>query len=152
MANIIKMEWLKLWKQTGNTIWTYKGGQNITKVDNMEKCLIETVKYGSKIFTEQDVMKKSKSPNNASIYVSALDNIIAAMQGHRIFDRFGFDLPKSDNFRKAKFSTLNEYEEWFFDLRQSDWINSETEEVLAGYELPEELKEILSNRLDKVEQ
>lgn len=148
IANIIVMEWLKLWKHTGKTTWTYKGGQKIIKISNMEKCLIETVKYGSKIFTEQDVMKKSKSNNNASIYVSALDNIIAAMKGHRIFERFGFDLPESDNSRPPLFSALHEYDEWVFDLHHSDWINPETEEVLAGYELPNDLNEILKNKLD----
>ncbi len=84
MAEIFIKEWLKRSKDK----WTYKGAQKMTKVFNNLKILIEVVKYGSKIFTEPDVMKKKSS--NTKIYALALNNIFIAMKELRIFERFGF--------------------------------------------------------------
>lgn len=69
-------------------------------MDNGEKCLIEVIKYTSKLFTESDLKKKMKRGNapgtKRKIYLSALYSIIEAMQGRRAFSRFGFILPKSE--------------------------------------------------------
>jgi hypothetical protein len=56
------------------------------------------VKYGSKIFSEPDVNKKAKGGRNPKLYVSALHYIFLSMKGLRIFERFGFDLPKKTKF------------------------------------------------------
>jgi len=56
----------------------------------------EYPKYGSKIFTEQDLDKKSNGKIPRKIYVRALDNILSAMEGIRIFERFGFNLPRKE--------------------------------------------------------
>jgi hypothetical protein len=44
----------------------------------------------------------------------AYDNIIAAMKKHRIFYRFGFDLPKQRKAAKV-ITMLQNYKEWFYD-------------------------------------
>ena len=54
-AKIIKEEWLKRSKAG----WTASWAQKSKRVYNSTTALIEIVKYGSKIFTEPDVNKKS---------------------------------------------------------------------------------------------
>ena len=74
------------------------------------------------------------------------------MKGHRLFDRFGFDLPKITENKTARFTPLHEYENWIYDSNRCDWINSETEEALSGYILPSELNLLLGNNIDTLKQ
>lgn len=143
VADLFTKEWLLLFTEK----FTYKGAQFSRKVESTERDLIEIVKYGSKIFTEPDLKKKSKQKTSPYIYVSALDNILSAMKKHRIFERFGFDLPESP--KKDKMSEqLNKYEEWVFDPQQSDWVNSTSNEPLTNYTLPPELRTLLANNIN----
>ncbi|GAA3515309.1 hypothetical protein GCM10022393_31620 [Aquimarina addita] len=89
-------------------LWTPKfanrKGQNIQQVTDLENGLVEIIKYGSKIFTEPDLKKRQKETNTAQIYIKALDTMLMAMKGKRIFDRFGFNLPKqkkNKNFQRS---------------------------------------------------
>ena len=143
-ADILISEWRKLWKNK----WTNKAAQHKRKVESLERDLIECVKYGSKIFTEPDLNKKAKQKVPPYIYVSALDNIFTAMRGHRLFERFGFNLPASVKKKEVKFSLLKQYENWYFDIKQSDWINAETEQALSGYRLPPELNNLLAYNIN----
>lgn len=145
IADIITNEWLTIC----TPLFASPLAQKSKSIENTEIALIEVVKYGSKIFTEQDVKNKSKQKSTPFIYVAALDNILRAMKDHRIFDRFGFDLPKSNKPKTGKSTPINEYEEWQFDLINNDWINSETEQALSGYALPLELRLLLSDNIDK---
>ena len=77
-----------------------------------------------------------------------MDNILVAMKGHRIFDRFGFDLPKAPK-KPKKTTILEQYQELKFDPKLSDWINIYTDEVLSGYILSHELEFLLTNKIDK---
>ena len=56
IAEILIKEWCKLWKNG----WSNRAAQHYRKVENLERDLVECVKYGSKIFTEPDITKKSK--------------------------------------------------------------------------------------------
>ena len=56
-ARILINEWVK----TAKPGWVNKAAQHQTKVWDNEDCLIEVVKYGSKIFTEPDVNKTHNS-------------------------------------------------------------------------------------------
>ncbi|TWP23449.1 hypothetical protein ETU10_06890 [Apibacter muscae] len=99
IAEILKKEWLQIWKykDNPNQIVVSPKAQFIRKVENLERDLIEVIKYGSKIFTEPDIKRKSKKQNSnlaPMIYIQALDAIFTAMKGKRIFERFGFNLPK----------------------------------------------------------
>lgn len=88
MANAIKQEWLSEWGETNAKHYC----QKILRVRDLEKHLIETIKYGSKVFTEPQNKGKKVKGMTAKIYANAIDNIIVAMKGRRIFDRFGFNL------------------------------------------------------------
>ncbi len=144
-ALILKKEWQLYWTKEH----TYHGAQHIRKVGNMERDLIEIIKYGSKIFTEPDMVKKGKSKIPPKIYAAALHNIFVAMKGHRIFDKFGFELEKPKLPPKAEQQTLVNYEQIFYDSMVKDWVNYDTGEVLTGYVPKPELEYLLRNRIDK---
>ena len=143
IADILVKEWLMLWTNK----YTYSKAQNVRKVDNLEATLIEIIKYGSKIFTEPDMNKKAKNNVSPFIYISALDNILYSMKGRRIFERFGFNLPKTYPKEKV-IKILHEYEEWFFDACVSNWVNSCSNELISDYTLSNELSNLLTYNIN----
>ncbi len=144
-ANLLMQEWCKYW---GYGI-TNKSGQDIREVNDPEKCLIEIIKYFSKIFTAPDMIKKPEKKVAPVIYVSAIDNIIWAMKGRRIFDRFGFDLPAKPKIKGGKALITTQYDEWIHSPKQTDWINAEdSDQLLTGYVLTSELMAILDNNIN----
>ena len=145
-AELLLDDWLSLWTRKHSN----RAAQYMRPVENKERDLIEIVKYGSKIFTEPDIIKKAGLKNGeGQIYVAALQNIFNAMKGHRIFERFGFNLPKAVKPDFENYSMLTEYDSWEFDPQKSDWINSETNEALSGYKLPPELRMLFEHRINK---
>ena len=87
--------------------------------------------FAEKIFTEPDLKNKIKQTDTAHIYVKALDTILMAMKGYRIFDRFGFDAPQKS---KAKFTPaklLSLYGEFEYDSKSTYWVNPYTGELLT---------------------
>lgn len=144
-ALILKKEWQLYWTKKH----TYHGAQYIRKVGNMEKDLIEIIKYGSKIFTEPDMIKKGKNKIPPKIYAAALHNIFVAMKGHRIFDKFGFELEKTEIAPIAKQQILIDYEEIFYDSMAKDWVNYDTGELLTKFIPDGRLEYLLRNRIDK---
>jgi hypothetical protein len=116
-------------------------------INNNETALIELIKYGSKIFTESDLNQKIKSGRTFKVYVAALNNIFTAMQGLRIFERFGFNLPKQSKERIGA-TVVKDYEQWFFVLKYSDWLNSENETILTGHSPEAQLINLLENNID----
>src|SRR5665647_1282606 len=72
IADLLVEEWIKQWRPTGKLSYRYKytspKAQKISKVTSLEHSLIETIKYGSKIFTEPDLKNKSKQPVKPMIY------------------------------------------------------------------------------------
>lgn len=139
IAELLKKEWMIQWTSKH----TYHKAQHIRKVDDLERDLIEIIKYGSKIFTEPDVRKKSMQAFPPMIYAYALDNILSAMKGKRIFDRFGFNLP-SQSIKKPDDKFIQDYKEWLFLTSATDWINPETGECLTGYLQPIQLSYLLN--------
>lgn len=144
-ATLLKKEWLNQWR-SDTTIFTVPYAQDIRKVKNLERDLVETIKYGSKVFTDPEV-KKGKSNLPPIIYANALDNIIEAMEGKRLFERFGFDLPKQNKV-SPKYSEAATCEKWVYSSASSDWINPITGELLTGYSMPNELQYLLSDCID----
>jgi Replication protein len=144
MAEILRNEWL-------SRIPLHHAdprAQFIRKVDDKERDLIEVVKYGSKIFTELD-NKRRYVKASPYVYVSALDNIFTAMMGHRIFDRFGFNLP--DEFKaksSGQFKVLTQFDEWLYSPFAADWVSRETGAALSNYKIGSDLISILDNNLD----
>ena len=143
-AEIILAEWLKLWTPK----FAKRPAQNMQPVRDLESGLIEIIKYGSKIFTEADLKDKAKGEQTVYIYLKALDTILTAMKGKRIFDRFGFDLPQQTTRKRIKPQLLCNYDEWEYNPELTDWQNVLTGEALSGYELPFSLQAILENNIN----
>ncbi|WP_152269641.1 protein rep [Agriterribacter humi] len=133
MADILVKEWLQLCTPK----FARSFGQKIIKIKDLEKQLIETIKYGSKVFTEPDVRKKGKKKEGSAdirnIYVVALDNIFEAMKGLRIFDRFGFNLPPNLLKNEAHSTLVTDFKEWVYDIKTFDWRNTKTGEFLTKF-------------------
>jgi hypothetical protein len=144
-AEILVSEWLTLWTKK----FTLRVSQNIKPVNNNERALIEIVKYGSKIFTEPDVNDKAKSIVPVKIHVAALNNIFMAMKGFRIFERFGFNLPKEIDDQGSKYTVVKNYDEWAFEPKSYDWINNKSGQKLTDFDPHWHLIELLQNHIDK---
>lgn len=141
-------DWLKKWKAGG----TNRKGQYMEEVYSAKNGLVEIIKYGSKIFTEPDLDKKSKTGTPTQIYLAALETIFTAMKGVRIFDRFGFNIGRRKSevsgaqLFNAKLAAV--YEEFEYDPVKSDWVNVANDEVLSGYKMPTQLEALLGNAID----
>jgi hypothetical protein len=122
--------------------------QNLRKIWNKEKSLIELIKYEAKIFTDPDSKKKKAKKGAAKIYLRALDNIYAAMKGLRLIDRFGFNLPKGMAKEKAEYQLVEDFQEWEYHLPSGDWISEEHESTLTAYNPSAQLMQILEHNLD----
>ena len=147
-AELLKKEWMIQWTPKH----TSPKAQKIRRVKSLERDLIETIKYGSKIFTEPDVMKKKGANKlDKKIYVNALDEILIAMKGKRLFDRFGFNLPKQKR-SEASLKFIDKFIEWEFQSDSADWVDIETGEKLTGFIEPLELSYLLDSCVDLVEQ
>ncbi len=143
-AEIIRSEWLKLWTPK----FAQKQCQDLRKVYNLESGLIEIIKYGSKIFTEPDLKKRAKETNTAQIYIKALDTILNAMKGKRIFDRFGFNCHKSPVKKRQDAKLLRNFKEWEYSPERADWINRSTHEVLSNFKPSSRLMAMLDNNIN----
>ncbi len=148
MAEIIIRDWLKLWTPK----FAQRQAQDMRKVFNAETGLIEIIKYGSKIFTEPDIKKKGDN-STYQIYVAALDNILTAMKGKRIFERFGFNSEQEKAFKITELQAVTKYTEWEYIPSKSDWQNvNSCAEVLTGFKPKPQLSAILANCIDSVQQ
>jgi hypothetical protein len=142
VADAIIQEWLLKWTPKH----TSPLAQHKRRVRSPEKDLIETIKYGSKVFTDPDVKQKGKFPRK--VYAAALDNILEAMKSYRLFERFGFNLPKVEKVAEAKTISEDQCKAWEFDRSANDWINPETGEKLTGFAPPPQLLWLLSQNMD----
>jgi hypothetical protein len=91
--------------------------------------------------------KKGKSITNPNIYVRALDNIIDALKDHRIFERFGFNLPQKPKQLK-NIRIVTQFTELKYDSSVFDWVENDTDEVLTGYSPSPLLIGILGNNIN----
>lgn len=144
-AELIVSEWL----ETSKSKWTNRLGQKIDLIYNKEKILLEIIKYSSKVFTEPDPNRRSKYKEKAShkVYAKALYNILVAMKGHRLFDRFGFNLPSCTK-NKIKEHWTTKYEEWHYNSFIHDWFSKESGEVLSNYRPSKELLSLIENDIN----
>lgn len=143
IADTLVKEWLQLWgKNHANRLV-----QLAVRINDPEKALIEIVKYGSKIFTEPDVKQKERGKSNPYLYAKALYNILNAMDGHRLFERFGFNKPNGRNRPTTSPHFVSEYEEWLFDLELSDWENAASK-PLSDYQPTNELIVLITEKVN----
>lgn len=147
IAKTLIIEWQKMWNR-GKKKLASPFAQHSRRVENVERDLVELIKYGSKIFTEPDKCKNPKSKIPPMIFAAALDNIFAAMKPYRLFERFGFNLPPQSKRSAHPPTLLERYDEWIFVLALHDWHNPETGELLTGYIPSPQLQWILAQNID----
>lgn len=144
IAETLIAEWLRIWTRK----FTIRAAQDMRPITNLESALIETIKYGSKIFTVPDIDRKARIKADPTVYALALYNIFEAMKGLRIFERFGFDLPAKKSL-KIPGRVVTDAEEWNFVSRYRDWISKDSDLSLTDYYASEELLDLLEAKIDK---
>lgn len=141
MAKTIISEWLVLLTSK----FASPKAQLAKEISDREITLVEVVKYSTKLLTEPDPNKKSKT-GPRHVYLKAVYNIVNAMEGLRAFDRFGFNLP-TDSRRKPQSRQAEDCESWKYDPSVNDWRNSK-DQRLTGYLPSAELIATLLNNID----
>jgi hypothetical protein len=113
--------------------------------------MVASIKYSTKIFTEIDPAQKKKGKKTPrKVYIDAYDNIIAAMSGRRIFDRFGFNsLKKNPEPKQGHF--LKQFKQWTYSPEVSDWVEVNGETTLTNYAPSPELAGLLKDSIIKSE-
>jgi hypothetical protein len=95
------------------------------------------------------MQKNTEKKAPPKIYVAAIDNIIWAMKPHRIFERFGFNLPTKPKIKGGESKTITDYDEWIHNPKQNDWVNTkDADQLLTGYVITGELLNLLENNID----
>jgi len=126
LAELFMSEWLTM---LGEKFASYKG-QHKRKVKDTERDMIEIIKYGTKNFTNPEGKERANTNTTHFVYASAMYNIFNALKGHRLFERFGFDLPKQE-IEKIEPQQLNEYKEFEFDAEVGNWVDVKTDEEIS---------------------
>lgn len=138
------------WQTTINKICGYQiannAGQDFRKIINLETQLIETIKYGAKIFTEKSVT--SEIANNSVLYARAFYNILKAFENKRLLSTYGFKLPQEAKTSAKIITQLNNPSALVYHYKVHDWVNPETGSMLTQYYPPQELLELI-NSIDK---
>lgn len=142
VADAIIAEWLKLWTPKHAAPYC----QNKQRVRNIERCLIEVVKYSSKIFTDPELTQKGELPKK--VYTAAMDNIFEAMKPHRIFERFGFNLPDAKKEGTVNIVPESQCKDFVFAVEVYDWVNTKNGERLTEYAPTAQLDWLLHENID----
>ncbi len=142
MAEILIDEWLNLWK-SDKQIFTSRKAQHMRPIVDMEKDLIETIKYGTKIFTQPNPDKKEKRKGAERVYAMAIYNILNAMKGRHLVEHFGFKMPASS--KENETIILTDSKDWKYDQSKLDWVNKETDQVLTQFSPTPELVKMVQD-------
>jgi hypothetical protein len=148
MAEIFISSWMELWSRKNKTSpirFVNRGAQVYREIGNLEKDLVEVIKYGTKIFTPTNPMLRKVKGTPHRIYARALYNIQKALKGHNIFEKFGFNLPDEVKKKEGKIKILDQYDNLKYQSKQGHWINPETNEKLIDYTPEPKLIDLLEN-------
>jgi hypothetical protein len=145
-AKLLRLEWIEAWKPT----YLNPEAQHFKQVRKTERDLVEVIKYGAKIFTEPGKNKTEKKLRRGEsvIYARALHNIYSAMKGERLFDRFGFNIPKATRKRESKLTEFETVNIWHYAAPYKDWLHPEHEATLTGYISTFEEDLVLERKID----
>ncbi|WP_299600266.1 protein rep [uncultured Aquimarina sp.] len=150
-ALYIKQEWKKEWNKNGEYNAAEKG-QDVSKIRNVEKGLIEVIKYGAKMLSDPDPNKKRRRTrgdlNGLSIYAKGLHVIYKAFEHRQLFKSFGFKLKDMEIENSTTAQSVGDYELWKYRIDKMDWVNESTGEYLTDYELDVKLEYLLQNSID----
>jgi len=111
----------------------------------LERDLIETIKYGTKIFTQPDPNNKKKKKGSERIYAVALYNILNAMKGRHLIEHFGFKIPASSATEKTEQILLTDSKDWSYDAKECDWLDIFTDDTLTNFKPSEDLLKIIND-------
>lgn len=142
-AEIIRREWIARAKPG----WVSSKAQEIRKVKNTEADLIEVIKYGVKVFMEPDPNKKGIK-TDMKIFPAAYRTILNAMQGHRIFERFGFNVATNRCKDGGKYTLVVDFKQWKFEASRADWYEKTSDKPLTCYLMPEETRSMITHNFD----
>ncbi len=70
------------------------------------------------------------------------------MKGHRLYERFGFNLKDVTESKRTNIKPLFSYYEWNYIIKNIDWINKDTGKALTGYIPIKELIDLLEFNID----
>ncbi|MDH5379694.1 MAG: protein rep [Cyclobacteriaceae bacterium] len=94
--------------------------QDIREIKKTEDNYIKVLKYTNKIF---HIPNFTELDEGKSEYFDALEEILYALTGRRVWQKFGFDLPQS-NEKKRDSNWLDDEEGWnIFNEYINDWIS-----------------------------
>ncbi len=150
IALYLKQEWKKEWNK--KSYMANDRAQDVRIIKDVERGLIEVIKYGAKMLSEPDPNKKRKRQrgdlNGLNIYAKGLHTIYKAFDNHQLFKSFGFQLP--DQLLKTNMSKMvSNYDIWEYDLSNLDWVNSITGKNLTDYNIDTQLEYLLKTSIDK---
>lgn len=145
IGDILVNEWLTTWNKKYKQ-YTRPKSQQSKPTYSLGGALAEVIKYGTKIFSAKDVYDKANRKAD-KIYAAAKYNIVKAMKGLRIFERFRFDLPeKTKVIEPAKVVTGHMV--WRYMPQYHDWVSQDHEATLTGYIHSPELHHLLAHCID----
>lgn len=144
VAKQLKADWLDLWTKKYNEHWA----QKIVDVNDLETSLVEIIKYSTKVFTEPNPNSKTKTTASRRIYLRAMYNIIAAMKGERVFERFGFNLPKKSDEQTSTTRLVTDYDIWKYIPEHTDWYSELTGQCLSKYSPEAKIQNMIDNYID----
>jgi len=146
IGEAIRAEWCKIWTRR----FVNPAIQYCERVRSQNKVMKEVIKYCTKTFSAPHWSKKIRECANPKLYIAAFHNILKAMKGHRVFDRFGFNLPKRNEVipKGGTVTEVEVYVKWKYDLRYFDWVGEDTASGLSIYEPEPRLLHLLNNCMD----
>jgi len=145
-AHLLNWEWLLEWKKIGPDKIN-EWAQVRRRVNDTDKCLIETIKYVSKTMTDPDMKKGDKVTKNPVVYANALYHIYKAFSNRRLLSTFGFSLPKQD-YKKTKIQHVTDVRQWKYKPYQTDYVDIETGEMMLNYIPSNELVELMKSNIN----
>lgn len=145
-ADTLRTEWINYW---GDIRICNPEAQLNKPIRNVQWQLRETIKYGTKFLSRKIKNRKTGKLYQPLICIPAIDNIFWALKNHRLFDRFGFDLPKPEKSDLGKFSELSEFREWNYYHESYDWVDEVNGERISRYAPPSKLINDLENNINR---
>ncbi len=144
MARDIRKDWIKYWDDE-KIAAPYL--QQASRIKDLNHHLKETMKYGTKIFTDP-TMNKGKSKNSSfMVYIAAMHEINKAFDGSRLFSTFGFKQPTT-GVRIDSGPNVTDAQYWQYESSICDYVNIQTGQKLTHWAPNCEMIDLLTQKMD----
>ena len=138
-------EWLRTWTDK----YTHPNAQDLRPIRKSLDDLIETIKYGAKIFTDPDMIKrKSHRTKKPKVYAAALHEIYKSMKGRNLISTFGFKQSNVKPVKKLNESTTSALKEWIYNVDVKDWVDCDTGQLMTDFKSEGGLENLFKHRID----